>query len=333
LNTFHKALLVAAFSATSLQALDSQRPLAEISRDQWGPEQGFSWGSIHAIAQTGDGYLWIGTEQGLVRFDGVSFRLLDSRRAPALPSGRVLGLLADDENNLWIRLATEGLFRYRNGAIKDMLAGQEDRLIEMMYRRQDGAPVFQSTRTAVFTHEHGAEKITRLELRIGPVVTSTAQTAGGTLWLGTRDDGLACLRSAKEGVRKTSFRSTRINCLAPADESGVWIGTDGGVARWDGARSREEGVPAAIRGVHALSMIRDREGNLWIGTSTGLLRVADGVVSSLDSQGRKTAERGCSLRRPRRHHLVRRVARSATLARRPFRNVLEDTAIGKRRRK
>ena len=210
-NTFLKAVLAVACSAASLQALDSRRPLAEISHDQWGPEQGFSWGAVHAIAQTEDGYLWIGAEQGLVRFDGARFRLLDSNKAPALPTGRVLGLLADRENNLWVRFATEGLFRYRNGRIDDMLAGQEDRLIEMMYRRADGTPMFQSTWTAVFTYDAGTDKVNRLGVRIRPVVTAPAETPDGTLWLGTRDDGLVYLRSPREGIQKTGFRSGRIN--------------------------------------------------------------------------------------------------------------------------
>ena len=280
-------MLAVVCCAASLRALDSRRPLAEISHDQWGPEQGFSWGAVYAIAQTEDGYLWIGTEQGLVRFDGASFRLLDSKRAPSLPPGRVFGLLADHENNLWIRLATEGLFRYRNGGINDMLAGQEDRLIEMMYRRADGTPIFQSTWTTVFTYEPRTDKVIRLAVRIRPVVTAPAETTDGTLWLGTRDDGLVYLRSPREGVRKTSFRSRRINCLAAAGGRNLWVGTDDGVALWDGAGVSKQGVPSPIRDVQALSMLRDRDGNLWIGTSKGLLRVTDGVVSALDSQGRR----------------------------------------------
>ena len=135
LSIFPKAAWVVVCCATSLWGLDSRRPLGEISHDQWGPEQGFSWGAVYAIAQSADGYLWIGTDQGLVRFDGASFRLLDSKRAPTLPPGRVLGLLADHQNNLWIRFATEGLFRYRSGSIADVIAGQEDRLIEMIDAR------------------------------------------------------------------------------------------------------------------------------------------------------------------------------------------------------
>ncbi len=56
-------------------AIDPAREVSQYIRDAWETEQGFPGGPVHAIAQTTDGYLWLGTEKGLVRFDGVAFRL------------------------------------------------------------------------------------------------------------------------------------------------------------------------------------------------------------------------------------------------------------------
>ena len=289
-NTFHKAslgvraLLGVVLCAVSAQALDSRRPLSEFRHDQWGIDQGFSWGEVHAIAQTNDGYLWIGTDQGLVRFDGESFRLLDQRTAPALPASRVLGLIADNENNLWIRFAAEGLFRYRNGAIKDMLAGDSIHSIEMMHRRANGTPVFESTGHISLAVEHGVIKTISSGMASEAPVTTIAETADGTLWFGTRDDGLFFLKKSEERVLRTSLTSMKINCLTPVGGLELWIGMDHGVARWDGTRVSRDGLPMAIRDVQVLSMIRDREGTVWIGTSKGLLRVVSGAVTSLDSR-------------------------------------------------
>ena len=163
-STSHKALFAVILFALPARALDPRRPLDEFFHDQWGIEQGFSFGTVYAIAQTNDGYLWIGTDQGLVRFDGKGFRILD-KKEPALPSGRVLGLIADSENNLWIRLATEGLYRYRNGAVADMLAGRSDRQIAMMYRRSDGTPIFQSIRSTSLVYERGVIRAMPLTAR------------------------------------------------------------------------------------------------------------------------------------------------------------------------
>jgi ligand-binding sensor domain-containing protein len=61
--------------ANPAHAIDPNRTLSQYIRDRWGSEKGFPGGAVHAIAQTPDGYLWIGADKGLVRFDGLNFRL------------------------------------------------------------------------------------------------------------------------------------------------------------------------------------------------------------------------------------------------------------------
>ena len=72
-------------------AIDPNRAMSQYIRDRWGTDQGFPRGPVYAITQTSDGYLWIGTEAGLVRFDGWNFRLIkDESGSFTIPS--VLGL-------------------------------------------------------------------------------------------------------------------------------------------------------------------------------------------------------------------------------------------------
>ena len=63
---------LAAFAAPT-RALDPQRAMTQYVYERWGPERGFPRGPVYAIAQSSDGYLWIGTQGGLLRFDGVNF--------------------------------------------------------------------------------------------------------------------------------------------------------------------------------------------------------------------------------------------------------------------
>ena len=69
--------------------MDPNRAVSQYVRDSWGSQQGLPPGPIYAIAQTPDGYLWLGTERGLVRFDGVTFTTLSARhsRRSARPDG------------------------------------------------------------------------------------------------------------------------------------------------------------------------------------------------------------------------------------------------------
>jgi ligand-binding sensor domain-containing protein len=105
--------LATLFPSTA-RAIDPQRVMSQYVRERWGAEQGFPRGPVYAIAQSVDGYLWIGTQEGLVRFDGLTFRLV--RDVEGLAHGEsVLGLMTDGEGNLWIRLDGATLLRYRNG--------------------------------------------------------------------------------------------------------------------------------------------------------------------------------------------------------------------------
>ena len=91
-----------AATGTSLAAGDG-RALSQYIRDEWRSDRGFPGGQVFAMAQTADGYLWIGAEKGLVRFDGVTFRLFDpGSDVGAGPA--VLGVTAAPDGSLWARL-------------------------------------------------------------------------------------------------------------------------------------------------------------------------------------------------------------------------------------
>jgi ligand-binding sensor domain-containing protein len=108
--------------ANSARALSSHKAISQYIRDEWGAEQGFPGGPVYAIAQTPDGYLWIGAEKGLVRFDGLHFRLFKASDSPTLPAGSVLGLAVDGNGDLWVRLQGPKLLRYHDGKFQNMLS-------------------------------------------------------------------------------------------------------------------------------------------------------------------------------------------------------------------
>jgi ligand-binding sensor domain-containing protein len=82
--------------------LDPAKSISQYVHDVWTTENGLPQNSVLSIAQTPDGYLWLGTELGLVRFDGVRFTTFDKRNVPELQSDEVDALLADHRGDLWI---------------------------------------------------------------------------------------------------------------------------------------------------------------------------------------------------------------------------------------
>ncbi len=109
------AVLVVACTITQADALDPFRQNSQYARERWGSEKGFPAASVSGFAQTPDGYLWIGTDKGLIRFDGLEFRVFEPA-IPGLPQmGPVQSLLTDADGNLWVLLQSTKILRYRDG--------------------------------------------------------------------------------------------------------------------------------------------------------------------------------------------------------------------------
>src|SRR5262249_840737 len=105
------------------------------------------------------------------------------------------------------------------------------------------------------------------------VVTAMTETTDGKVWLGTRDKGLFYLREGRVFAAVKEQSNRRINCLLASENRELWIGTDTGLARWNGAEVSSVGVPSSLRHIQIHSMIRDHDANIWVGTAGGLIRV------------------------------------------------------------
>lgn len=218
-------------------ALDPAKAVTQYMHDVWQTEQGLPQNTVNALAQTPDGYLWIGTREGLARFDGVRFTVFDTRTTPELGHSFVRCLLVDHKGRLWIGTSGGGLVR-REG----------DRFTR--YGEKDGLPNAQ--------------------------VSALLEDGRGRLWVGTDGGGLA--RSEGEGFVREPSRDALGDSVRALleDESGLWIATDAGLARLQGATltsfTPKDGL--SRRSVRAL--LRGARGALWIGTDEGLNRFENG---------------------------------------------------------
>src|SRR5688500_10579398 len=95
--------------------LDPTKAISQYVHAVWQTEQGLPQNSVRALRQTRDGYLWLGTQEGLVRFDGVRFTVFDKKNTPALRHSYVFSLLEDQDGSLWIGTVGGGLSRYTAG--------------------------------------------------------------------------------------------------------------------------------------------------------------------------------------------------------------------------
>src|SRR5258708_21452910 len=112
------ALITCAFAAEMGGASSTVvRAGALYTVDHWGTEEGLPNNEVIAITQTRDGYLWLGTLNGLVRFDGIHSEVFDENNTPALNSSRILSLFEDSQGNLWIGSDRAGVAMLKDGQV------------------------------------------------------------------------------------------------------------------------------------------------------------------------------------------------------------------------
>jgi signal transduction histidine kinase/ligand-binding sensor domain-containing protein len=262
-------------------ALDSTKALSQYVHDSWGSDRGFLGGVVYAIGQSADGYLWIGTERGLVRFDGSSFTLMQRPVPDSPPIGPVRGLVSDGEGNLWIRLEGQRMLRYREGRFEDVFTrfDLEETTFTASALDIEGRVLLSGLGNHTLRYSHGSFETIANGEEVPGTAISIAETRDGRIWMGTRDDGLFCIDAGRVSSPAAELANAKINTLIPANNGGLWIGTDNGILLWDGSELLPTGLPPANR-VQTLAMTKDPEGNVWAGTALGLLRITPtGTVS------------------------------------------------------
>ncbi len=269
----------------NVRALDPNRLSSQYVRQQWVVGSTFPGGAVNAIAQTADGYLWIGTDKGLVRFDGFAFSLVSLRPVTSASDTPILQLLTDPNGQLWIRPEGADFVRQNNGKFERVQYGtrMQTSQITAMSKDNNGRIVVSDIAKGTFRFHGGeVEQLAQPAVLSGlasPPIISLAQGTDGRLWLGTLGVGLFVFADGQATRLDAGLPDRKINCLLLISKDELWVGTDTGVFRGNGKEFHRINLPAALGNVQVLSLLRDRDSNIWAGTTRGLLRINTGGVS------------------------------------------------------
>lgn len=220
------------------QTLTPRKLLGEYVQFIWQDQHGLPQNSVNTIVRTRDGYLWLGTVDGVVRFDGVRFTAFDPINTPEIGAGGVIALLEDRAGDLWIATNGGGLTRRRG-----------DRFTR--YTRPDG-----------LSDDHAM---------------CLLQDRAGRLWIGTDGGGLNLFQDGRFTTltTKDGLPNDRVHALAEDAEGGLWIGTAGGLARYQDGRFSVYATADGLPHDFVQSLCWDQAGQLWVGTQAGLSRFRD----------------------------------------------------------
>ena len=271
----------------SLFGLDPHKAITQYPRTVWTQQQGLPQDTIRAITQTSDGYLWLGTDEGLARFDGYEF-IRFTKDDSALPGNSITALLAAKDGSLWIG-TPNGLTRYsqRHFTTYTTRDGLADNVVTALFEDHDGGLWIAA---GIYLTRFQDGRFVNYPLsQVSPIraVRAICEDKQHTLFVA----GYGGL------VKRTGDRFVRV--LGPENmgddivvamlgdrEGNIWIGGSDGllVVHADGTWrlfGLRDGLPAnPVR-----SLCEDRDGNLWAGTNGGLSRLENGRFVAADLEG------------------------------------------------
>ena len=286
--------------------------LRYLRHQAWSTEDGLPQDSVHAIAQTADGFLWVATERGVARFDGTSFQILSSASDAAFVSNDACCLVVARDGDLWIGTA-DGAIRRRGGTLTRFGVGEGlpgaangESAIKGLVAMADGAVLLLTAEGLATTRESGGFRPVAASFAVRGIAAAT----GGGAWLvGDRQvallrdgvvtaadvggAGLVGIRPGLEGAVWSATRDTvtwardgagrrwkvgaglagsRVETLFVDRRGAAWVGTNDGLSVIDAEGSAPRAV-TVLRGNTVLTVFEDREGNTWVGTETSGLHV------------------------------------------------------------
>ena len=266
--------------ARAMQNSNAIQP--QYTRSVWKVQDGLPEDTVQALAETSDGYLWIGTTGGLTRFDGTRFVLygLNAPHSPGVNS--VFCLEPSRDGGLWIGTEGGGLLHLLKGQVRSYGAaeGLTDSFVRSVVEDRHGV-VWVGTDNGLFQVEGGQVKRVEMAAGMEPLAVHViSEDRQNRIWVG--GSRLLSITDGKQlfyGL-PGSYSSNRVKTVLQTTDGTVWVGTVSGLERLSGQKF--ERVPEVAGTVRTLKETSD--GTLWIGTiGNGLWIYKGGVFSRLKS--------------------------------------------------
>jgi ligand-binding sensor domain-containing protein/signal transduction histidine kinase len=267
-------------------ALDPQKAITQYGHRVWKAQDGLPQDSIQAIAQTPDGYLWLGTRGGLVRFDGLQFDPVPGSAAEGLKPDIINALLVTRDGSLWIGQENEVLTRFKDAQFQavDPLRHIENGKYSLSFVRA----LWEGREGDLWVGQYGSglfhlkgQETTRFPTP-DLLVRAVWGDGQGNLWVGTQN-GLCRLQNGKYVCYNTGegLSHSFVQALYQDRRGTLWVGTRGGLTSYQAGRFRRFTTHDGLSHDDITALLEDRDGNLWIGTQQGgLNRLRDGRFSS-----------------------------------------------------
>ncbi len=264
-------LLGGLVSALSAAGGVTGQPGSHFIVDVWSTREGLPQSSVISVMQSRDGYLWLGTLNGLVRFDGSHFTVFDEENTPGLNSDRIIYLFEDSRTNLWIGTDISGVGLLQDGKIKNFeigRAGQEDKLTSVC-EDSTGAVWFYTADSQLARYQNGKMEALNLSFNTPPICRMIAAETSGALWIADVS-GMFSIRPENFNPRAIvvgeSIQAERLDYILAGRNGGIWRLMNGRVQKWKSGGLEKDFGAYPWGNFPVKAACEDRDGNLIVGT-------------------------------------------------------------------
>ncbi len=277
------ALLCILFLTGRAFALDPAKSIFQFNCQNWTRQTGLPANKINTLAQSSDGYLWMGTQNGLVRFDGLEFKLIPID-LPQAQGQEVRKISPSKTGGLWFAINNGGFGYYderKFSAIADERWTRPEMLANTILEARDGA-VWTGTILGLgrFVNDSTNDSFFD-ETKAG--LSTLIEDSSGRIWAGTAEHGLFYWADGKMIPFRDPELSKRLVLAVASEANGrLWLGTELGLRCYNADGQRQEMAGADLPDMQINALLLDRHGVLWIGTQGhGLGRYQDGEFKFL----------------------------------------------------
>lgn len=236
----------------------------------WNTEKGLPQNSVIAMAQTREGYLWLGTLNGLARFDGRHFTVFDESNTPELGSGTIVFLFADSHGGLWVGTENSGAILIKGGVVTPLDFVRRGRGAQLVAAcEQTNGVVWLCTADGILGR-HADGNISVWQLLRDKGAYHSMVLDDGKLWIGAQGRLMAFEAaeiSPGKGLPVAKLAADmHLDLMAPSIHGGFWLLANQQVQKYRARVIERDYGPYPWTNAHVFSAREDREGNLVVGT-------------------------------------------------------------------
>ena len=272
-----------------------RRPLRQYVHDHWGVPQGLPQNSAYTLFQSRDGYLWFGTQEGLVRFDGLQFKVIDRINNKDMRNNWGFPFAEDQRGGIWMMYAGRnlGVGRYANGVFHtvDTTDGLPSNDIRYIRTTRDGSVwIFERSARLVTQYLHGTMKTWRQSDGLpSDSVFSVSEDSKGNFWFNTpkgvaKYDGHSfTVFSTRNGLPNDNALGTGhrgIETIFEDSQGTVWMRMNSGLIRLRDGKTRIFTTKDGLLDNRANPVFEDKDGAIWFFSTEGINKMAGGRIQS-----------------------------------------------------